>query len=98
MRYRNLRRTSSGQWVNVLFSAADDTFSVPEISHRTQISVALSLSPDDLETVEGDSDARTGTLIAMPATPALGTPQRDTFDAASDADKLSLLADRIITT
>ena len=98
MLYRNLRRTSSGQWVNVLFSTGGASFSVPEIKHRTQIAAALSLSPDDLETVEGDSDQRTGTLVNIPASPALSTPQRDAFDAASDADKLSMLADRIITT
>ena len=98
MLYRNIRKIATGEWVDVLFTTAGASFDVPADAHVASIAAALSLNANELEAVDGSSDARTGTLIAMPATPALGTPQRDTFDAASDADKLSLLADRIITT
>ena len=71
MKYRQLRVITTGRWVNVLFTVqakngAPDVFSVPELSHRTDIARALGLQPTDLEVVDADTDLRVGALLAMP--------------------------------
>lgn len=72
MLYRNIRKIATGEWVDVLYTTAD-TFSVPAESHVATMAAALSLNANELEAVDGDSDARTGTLIAQPA----ATPSSD---------------------
>jgi hypothetical protein len=66
MLYRNIRKIATGQWVNVLFSSAGDSFSVPADSHVAGMAAALSLNANELEAVDSSSDARTGTLIDQP--------------------------------
>ena len=67
MPYRNLRKIATGEWVNVLFTTTGDDFSIPAASHVADIAAALSLNANELEAVDGSSDTRTGTLIAVPA-------------------------------
>ena len=66
MRFRSFRKIDTGQWVNVLFTVAGVEFSVPEQEHRGNIAIALGMPPDALETVDGDTDPRTGVLLEMP--------------------------------
>ena len=73
MPYRNIRKIATGEWVDVLFTTAGDAFGVPAASHVATMATALSLNANELEAVDGDSDARTGTLIAQPA----ATPSSD---------------------
>ena len=67
MPYRNIRKIATGEWVNVLFTTSGATFSVASDSHIASIASALSLNANELEAVDGSSDTRTGTLIAVPA-------------------------------
>ena len=66
MLYRNIRKIDTGAWVDVLFTTAGDSFSVPAASHVAGMATALSLNANELEAVDGNSDARTGTLIDQP--------------------------------
>ncbi len=69
MLYRCFRKKDTGQWVNVLFTVAGDQFSVPAESHQGDIARALGLMPQDLETVDANSDLRTGALLELPPSP-----------------------------
>ena len=72
MRYRNIRKIATGEWVNCLSTTTKASFSGPDDDHIARIAAALSLNANELEAVEGDSDARTGTLINPPTvTPTL---------------------------
>jgi len=70
MRFRSFRKIDTGQWVDVLFTVDGPTFEVPEQSHRADIASAIGILPDELETVDTDSDPRTGTLLELLAPPA----------------------------
>ena len=63
MLYRNIRRVSDGQWVDVLFTVDGDAFSVDEEEHRISVAVGLGVRPNELETLDSDTDQRTGTLL-----------------------------------
>jgi len=73
--YRCIRKRDTGQWIDVLFTVAGGEFSVPEVSHRTDIAQALGSLPGDLETVDADTDQRAGTLLALPS-PSTPPPSR----------------------
>ena len=69
MLYRSVRRTGTGQWVNVLFTVDGNAFSVKATDHRADIAEALGVPRTLLEVVDGDSDPRTGVLLEMPLPP-----------------------------
>ena len=66
MLYRNIRKIATGEWVDVLFTTEAESFGVPAASHIADIAAGLSLNANELEAVDGASDARTGTLIDQP--------------------------------
>lgn len=69
MKYRQLRITATGEWLNVLFTEDAPVFSVPELSHRNDIAAALGLQPAALEVIDADTDLRVGSLLALPLPP-----------------------------
>ena len=95
MLYRNIRKIATGEWVNVLFTTTDDSFSVPASTHVAEMATALSLDASELEAVDGAADARTGTLIAQPDyTPPVARDYKVAYQSAftSTARKQELLA------
>ena len=87
MLYRNIRKKSSGEWVDVLLTVAEGGFSVPESSHRESVAEALGALPGELETVEGTKDKKSGALISLPvAGPSPEKLIREGFVALSNAD------------
>ena len=68
MRFRQLHRGDTGQWLDVLFTVEGDAFSIPEESQRESIATALGLAAEDLVTVEDTTDVRSGVLIKLPET------------------------------
>ena len=69
--YRCLKVVNTGQWLDVLFTVANAPFSVPEISHRTDVAGALGFMPGELAVVEAESDQRSGSLLAIPTPPEI---------------------------
>lgn len=69
--YSCLKVVDTGQWLDVLFTVTNGPFNVPEISHRTDVADALGLTPGELAVVDADSDLRSGSLLAVPAPPAV---------------------------
>jgi hypothetical protein len=67
MLYRNISKIATGEWVDVLYTTEGASFDIPAASHIASIAAALSLNANELQAVDGSSDARTGTLIAQPA-------------------------------
>ena len=99
MLYRNIRKIATGEWVNVLFVVDGDSFSVPADSHVASIAAGLSLNANELEAVDGGTDARTGSLIAQPvvsSTPSrkeeLMAIGRDNWTDAQQKELIELLA------
>jgi hypothetical protein len=105
--YRCFRVADTGQWLDVLFTADNNQFNVPEISHRTDMADALGLTPGELEAVDTDSDQRSGGLLAVPTPPEvpldpdivrvqelLGIP-RSSWTVAQKAELLELVAREI---
>jgi len=99
MLYRNIRKIATGEWVDVLFTTAGASFSVPADSHVAGIAASLSLNANELEAVDGGSDARTGTLIAQPVVSVTPTRQeelvaigRDNWTDAQQKELIALLA------
>jgi hypothetical protein len=99
MLYRNIRKIDTGAWVDVLFTTAGDSFSVPAASHVAGMATALSLNANELEAVDGNSDARTGTLIDQPTITITPTRQeelvaigRDNWTDAQQKELIDLLA------
>jgi hypothetical protein len=99
MIYRNIRKIATGEWVNVLFTTAGASFSVPAGSQVADMATALSLDASELEAVDGSSDARTGTLIAQPTVTVTPTRQeellaigRDNWTDAQQKELIELLA------
>ena len=99
MLYRNIRKISTGEWVDVLFTSDGASFSVPADSHIASMAAALSLNANELEAVDGGSDARTGSLIAQPvvsSTPSrkeeLMAIGRDNWTDAQQKELIELLA------
>ena len=99
MLYRNIRKIATGEWVDVLFTTAGASFSVPADSHVASIAAGLSLNANELEAVDGNADARTGSLIAQPTnTPSLTRQEellaigRDNWTDAQQKELIELLA------
>jgi hypothetical protein len=99
MRYRNIRRRDTGQWLRALFISAGDSFSVSADSHVASMAAALSLNPDELEAIDSDSDARTGTLISQPTVTLTPTRReelvaigKDNWTDAQQKELIELLA------
>ena len=99
MLYRNIRKTATGEWVDVLFTTEGASFSVPASSHVASIAAALSLNANELEAVDAGSDARTGTLIAQPVVSYTPTRKeelmaigRDNWTDAQQKELIELLA------
>ena len=97
MRYRQIRRIDTGQWLNVLFTVDGPTFSVQPESHLASIAAALGVPPSALAVVDSDVDLRTGTLLSLPPPPA-PPPNQDLvdFDAGDAVTKLRILRRRVL--
>jgi hypothetical protein len=95
MLYRNIRKIATGAWVDVLFTTEAASFSVPAASHVADMAAGLSLNANELEAVDGASDARTGTLIAQPIVTPTPTRQEELVaigkDAWTDAQQKELI-------
>jgi len=103
MLYRCIRKKDTGQWVNVLFTVDDESFSIPAASHVASIAASLSLNANELEAVDGGSDARTGTLIEQPVVSVTPTRQeelvaigRDNWTDAQQKELIELLATGVV--
>ena len=99
MLYRNIRKIATGEWVNVLFTIDAASFNVSADSHVGGVAAALSLNANELEAVDGGSDARTGSFIAQPvvsSTPSrkeeLMAIGRDNWTDAQQKELIELLA------
>ena len=84
MLYRNIRKIATGEWVDVLFTTEAASFDVPAASHVADIATALSLNANELEAVDADADARTGTLIDQPSNAATPTRQEELVAIGKD--------------
>jgi len=77
MRYRQIRKKDSGEWLNFLFTEDADPsepFNIPAAEHVRNVATALGLGVRALEAIDADSDIRTGAMIDLPIT---SSPQRD---------------------
>jgi len=99
MLYRNIRKIATGEWIDVLFTTEGASFTVPAASHVADIAAGLSLNPNELEAVDGASDARTGTLLKPPiVTPTVTRKEelvaigKDNWTAAQQKELIELLA------
>ena len=84
MLYRNIRKIATGEWVDVLFTTTGASFSIPAASHVADMATALSLNANELEAVDGASDARPGTLIDQPANSDTSTRQQELVAIGKD--------------
>ena len=82
--YRNIRKIATGEWVDVLYTTDGESFSVPAASHVANIAASLSLNANELEAVDADSDARTGTLIDQPTVTPTPTRQEELVAIGKD--------------
>ena len=99
MLYRNIRKIATGEWVDVVFTTEGDSFSVAADTHVADMAAALSLNANELEAVDGASDARTGTLIDQPVvevtptrTDELMAIGKDNWTDAQQKELIELLA------
>jgi len=84
MLYRNIRKIDTGAWVDVLFTVDGESFSVSAASHVASIAASLSLNANELEAVDGGSDARTGTLIEQPVVSVTSTRKEELITIGKD--------------
>ena len=84
MLYRNIRKIATGEWVDVLFTTEAESFSVSAASHVADMAAALSLNANELEAVDADADARTGTLIDQPSVTPTPTRQQELVAIGKD--------------
>ena len=84
MLYRNIRKIATGEWVDVLFTVDGASFSVSADSQVASIAAALSLNANELEAVDAGADARTGTLIDVPADTPTPTRQQELMAIGKD--------------
>ena len=82
--YRNIRKIATGEWVDVLYTTEGDAFSVSAESHVASMATALSLNANELEAVDGASDARIGTLIDQPTVTPTPTRQEELVAIGKD--------------
>ena len=99
MLYRNIRKISTGEWVDVLLTTEAASFSVPASSHVADIAAGLALNANELEAVDSDADARTGTVIDQPTVTPTPTRQeellaigKDNWTDAQQKELIELLA------
>ena len=83
MLYRNIRKIATGEWVDVLFTT-QGLFSISAASHVADMAAILSLNANELEAVDGASDARTGTLIDQPTVTPTPTRQEELVAIGKD--------------
>ena len=92
---RNIRKISTGAWVDILFTTNAASFSVPAASHVADIAAALSLNANELEAGDGDAAARTGTLIDQPTVAVSPTRKEELIaigkDGWTDAQQKELI-------
>ena len=100
MLYRNIRKIATGEWVDVLFTTVDASFSIPAVSHVASIAESLSLNANELEAVDGASDARAGALIDQPTSSPKPTRQeelvaigKDNWTDAQQKELIEILAE-----
>jgi len=100
MLYRNIRKIDTGAWVDILFTT-DGSFSVSATEHIAEVASALSLNANELEAVDGNSDARTGTMIDQPSGAVSPTRKeqllaigRDNWTDAQQKELLELVAQK----
>lgn len=80
MIYRTLRRISTGQWLNTLFTfEKDDPQNTSAATHAEQIAAGWGIAPADLEVLDSPMDMRSGILIQGPV-PLASTPDPDLAD------------------
>ena len=84
MLYRNIRKIATGEWVDVLFTTEAASFDVTADSHVADIAAALSLNANELEAVDAEADARTGTLIDQPTVTPTPTRQEELLAIGKD--------------
>ena len=84
MLYRNIRKIATGEWVDVLFTTEAESFSVSAASHVADMAAALSLNANELEAVDAEADARTGTLIDQPTVTPTPTRQEELLAIGKD--------------
>ena len=94
MKYRQLRKADTGQWLNVLFTVNGDQFAVAAETHQVAIAAALGLAPTELEVVDSDMDIRVGPLFNLPTAMIPVDPGIAAFAAGTVAQKLDMLAKR----
>jgi len=96
MKYRQLRKRDTGQWLNVLFTVDGPEFSVKPESHEADIARAMSLLPAELRVVDSDTDLRTGPLLSLPVVaPPPPTPEQQAWANATAVQKIDLLARKL---
>ena len=100
MLYRNIRKIATGEWVDVLFTTEAESFSVSAASHVADMAAALSLNANELEAVDAEADARTGTLIDQPTVTPTPTRQeelvaigKDNWTDAQQKELIEILAE-----
>ena len=96
MKYRQIRKVDTGQWLNVLFTVDGPEFSVKPESHQAAIAGALGVSLAMLEVMDANMDLRTGVLLNIPLPSAHPlTSEQQSWAAATVVQKLSILAKRL---
>jgi|TARA_Y100000310_G_C19983620_1_gene490931 hypothetical protein len=97
MLYRNIRKIATGEWVDVLWTTAGVSFDIASAVHVATMATVLSLDANELEAVDGSSDARTGTLIVQPTPPVTRKEElmaigRDNWTDAQQKELIEILA------
>ena len=95
MLYRNFRKKSTGEWVDIVLSTVGGSFSISPDDQIADLAAGLSIDASELEAVDGSSDARTGTLIAQPVTTFTPTRKEELMaigkDSWTDAQQKELI-------
>ena len=81
---RNIRKIATGEWGDGLFTTEGASFSIPAASHVAEMAAALSLNANELEAVDAEADARTGTLIDQPTVTPTPTRQEELLAIGKD--------------
>lgn len=94
MKFRNIKDTSRGRWLDILWTAADE-FSVSQETHRQEVATSWGIPSDHLAVEDDDEDQRIGVLVPAPA-PTAPRPDSDlpAYTAATLAGKVDILARR----
>ena len=95
MLYRNIKIKATGQWVNLLFSTEETTFTVKPSSHLKDIAKALGMTQASLEVIDSSGDQRTGTMLEIPIPNPPVDPDQVAYAAATDPEKLNIIAGKL---